>query len=309
MAGTSVGAIVGALVAAGVPAVEIAVELEKFDFRTLRDPSLLDRVWGVGKTASVLFEHGIYAGDTVRDWLHGLLVEYRAETFAKLQARSVKRFGEAICRDASPLVVFATDVTRGRLVRFPDDYPQYNCDPNKQFVADAVRASLSIPLFFEPVRLNDCLLVDGGVLSNYAVDAFDVDDPSRARWPTFGMTLIDDGSMPVLGRDLVRSVFPGMRFVPRRVTGFLEDLIGTLVVGQDFRALSRPGVAQRTIQIDANSTGIVDFDITLDGKLDLIEAGRKAADKFVRTWDGNDGRSGSPVFPSPLSRTLSPVAY
>ena len=307
VAGTSVGAIVGALVAAGMRALEIEAELLRFDFHSLRDPSPLDRVPAVGKAASILWEHGIYEGEAVRDWLDTLLVQYEAETFAKLRERSIERHGGDLCRGGSPLVVFATDVTRGRLVRFPDDYAHYGRNPGKQRVADAVRASLSIPLFFEPVRIDDSLLVDGGVLSNYAVDAFDVADPANARWPTFGIVLIDENTTPVLGRDLVGSVFPPLRFVPRRVTGFLEDLIGTLVVGQDFHALGRPGVARRTIQVNANAYGVVDFDIGRSGKLELVEAGRRAAEEFLQTWDGDDGRAGAPTFALPKARTLAAV--
>lgn len=277
--------------------------MEDFDFRKIRDPGLLDRLPAIGKPAGILLQHGIYEGDAVREWIHELLVRQRAETFGKLRLRAAERLEYEPSADTPPLVVFATDITRGRLVQFSDDYPQYGRDPDRQLVADAVRASLSIPLFFEPVKLDGCLLVDGGVLSNYAIDAFDIDDPAKARWPTFGMTLLSEKSTPVLGRDLARSIMPGLRFVPRRLTGFLEDLIGAAIVGQDFHALSCAGVAQRTVQIDANAVGIVDFDISSRQKLALIQSGREAAEKFLRKWDGDDGRAGSPRFPLPRKRS------
>ncbi len=40
-------------------------------------------------------------------------------------------------------------------------------------VADAVRRSMSIPLFFAAVRESDDLFVDGGVLDNYPIRLFD----------------------------------------------------------------------------------------------------------------------------------------
>ena len=76
------------------------------------------------------------------------------------------------------LVVITADVSDGRLVRLPWDYPLYGLDPDEQSVAAAVRASASIPFFFEPVRLRTpsggtAVLVDGGLLSDFPVDTFD----------------------------------------------------------------------------------------------------------------------------------------
>ncbi len=77
------------------------------------------------------------------------------------------------------LVVTASDVTAGQLVRLPWDYRRvYGLDPDEQPVADAVRASMSIPFFFRPVTLTsstgrESTLVDGGLLSNYPIDSLD----------------------------------------------------------------------------------------------------------------------------------------
>ena len=49
------------------------------------------------------------------------------------------------------LVVHTSDITRGQLVRLPWDYDLYGQDRDDQNVVDAVRASMSIPFFFEPV--------------------------------------------------------------------------------------------------------------------------------------------------------------
>jgi len=297
--GTSVGAIVGALVAAGLPATEIKNHLLGFDFNTLRDPGKLDRVPLVGKAASIFFERGIYEGDAIRDWLHELLEEHNAETFGKLKAQARKRGNRALEADESPLVVLAADITRGTLVRLPTQYESlYRLDPDDQLVAEAVRASLSIPIFYEPVRLGGSLLVDGGVLSNYAIDLFDV-DPVKARWPTFGMTLLGDSESPVLGRDIARSAIPALRFVPGALPGFVEDLIGTIVVGQDRYRLEHTGVAKRTIRIDTDEIGIVEFDIDAEGKRLLIGRGRAAAEAFLKGWKGKDGRAGNERFPIP----------
>jgi NTE family protein len=297
--GTSVGALVGALVAAGVPGAEIERHIMEFRFDDLRDRGGIDRLPLLGQPLSILGELGVYEGKRVQRWLHEVLADLGADTFGKLKSRAAGLPDRALDQGRSPLVVLTADVTRGRLVALPDAYAEYGRDPDAQPVADAVRASLSIPVFFEPVRLGDSILVDGGILSNYPIAIFDRDDPAQARWPTFGMTLLGPEESTRLGQDAIASVFPVLRLAPRRLRDYLAALTGTLVVGQDEYTLARDGVRQRTIRIDANAYGVVDFGIDADGKRELIAQGRDAAGAFLRDWTGRDGRRGSGRFPLP----------
>src|SRR5437879_9929986 len=94
-------------------------------------------------------------------------------------------------------VVMTSDVTRGERVRFPWHYAVYGKDPDEQLVADAVRCSMSIPFFFDPVKFDyeakdgprASYMVDGGMLSNFPIDVFDRTDGRPPRWPTFGIKL------------------------------------------------------------------------------------------------------------------------
>ncbi|MGN6166729.1 MAG: hypothetical protein ACTHQQ_00970 [Solirubrobacteraceae bacterium] len=58
-------------------------------------------------------------------------------------------------------------------------------------MADAVRYSISIPLYFELQKVRndqtgaETTLVNGGVLSNFPVEIFDCTDGRDPRWPTF----------------------------------------------------------------------------------------------------------------------------
>jgi NTE family protein len=312
VAGTSVGAIVGALVAAGMSVPTIADELMAFQLPKLRDADWIDRVPAVGRAAGLIKDHGVYEGEAVVEWLSDLLYRHDVVTFGDLRKKAARRENFNAPRNWYPLVVFATDITLGRLVRLPDDYRSiYRLNPDDQSVAHAVRASMSIPYYFEPVKIGRSQLVDGAVLSNYAIDAFDKEDPATARWPTFGMTLMDFVGEPVtLGKDLVRGIFPELRFVPRQLTSFHEDLLGTVIAGQDRHAIERRGVKERTIEIDANKFGIVDFGISDKGKEELIAKGREAAAEFMQRWDGNDGRPYAGKFPLPTKSKplhLAPV--
>jgi NTE family protein len=103
-------------------------------------------------------------------------------------------------------------LTLGQLVQLPWDYESvYGLDPDKMPVADAVRASMSIPFIFRPLTLTNATtkvtstLVDGGVLSNFPIDSLDRTDGRQPRWPTFGVTVLpnlpagDDKVVPLLG--------------------------------------------------------------------------------------------------------------
>lgn len=57
-----------------------------------------------------------------------------------------------------PLTIVATDLTNGEKVLFREG-----------FVAEAIRASISIPGIFVPVKMNDKLLVDGSVVDRVPV--------------------------------------------------------------------------------------------------------------------------------------------
>jgi NTE family protein len=161
--------------------------IKGLDWQRFRDPSLLDRIPLLGPAASVLFEYGCYEGNYVRDWLGNELAALDVTTCANLRCDDWR--GDPDDDQGYKLVVLAADITRGELIRLPWDYRQYGLDPDGQLVVDAVRASISIPIFFEPVTLRHAngessTLVDGGVVSNYPIEVFDRTDGHQPRWPT-----------------------------------------------------------------------------------------------------------------------------
>jgi NTE family protein len=182
-------------------------------------------------------------------------------------------------------VVMATDVTNGRLLRLPWDYPSFGLDPDEQLVADAVRMSLSIPFYFEPCTLRNpstgksATVVDGGVLSNFAIEIFDRTDGQKPRWPTFGVRLLPD--LPQGLGDLVP--FFGLPMLP--AVRLLEQVVATALVGRDQTHLERPGVRERTMTVDTRGTAITEFDIRPRERAELIDRGQEAARDFLRGWN------------------------
>jgi NTE family protein len=282
VAGTSAGSVVGALVAAGMTSERMSDVMEGLSWQRFRDPGLIDRVPFLGPAASILLEYGIYEGDYVREWLGDQLEDLGVRTFRDLRIWDPE--GSLEPEESYKLVVMATDITRGELVRLPWDYARYGLDPDDVLVADAVRASISIPIFFEPVTLRHAdgtssTLVDGGVLSNYPIDVFDRTDGELPRWPTFGVTLL-----PRLPAGNVQ-LFPWLGRLGRGLPHYVECLVTTTVVGRDQAYLARPWVQARTIDVDASAVGVVEFDVDERGRAALYASGHEAASEFLERWD------------------------
>ncbi len=285
VAGTSAGSIVGVLVAAGMPSSRITDIMTTLNYRRFTDRSLLDRVPIGGPLLSLLVDDGVFEGDELREWLGNLLVdECGVETFGDLAIDDdpdsslppERRFR---------LVVTATDVTRGELVYFPWDYERtYGLEPGRQLVVDAVRASMSIPFFYEPATLvgsdeSSSTLVDGGVLSNFPIDIFDRTDRLPPRWPTFGVKLL-----PVLPMDAAK-LLPIAGLFKHGPVALAANLAMTTIVGRDQAHLAKPWVKIRTMQVDTAGVNPVDFGLSRTQTTALFENGQAAATRFLTGWD------------------------
>ena len=87
-------------------------------------------------------------------------------------------------------------MTSHELLVLPRDARKLGIEPDELEVALAVRMSMSIPIFFEPVLHENPetgethIIVDGGMLSNFPVWLFDCED-GEPDWPTFGLLLVE----------------------------------------------------------------------------------------------------------------------
>lgn len=100
---------------------------------------------------AVRFNHSLFVDVTIPRM--GLMKGDKALEIIRLLTHN-KNFDEL----AFPLAVTATDIERGERIVFREGN-----------VALAVRASISIPGIFKPLRINDRLLVDGAVLERVPI--------------------------------------------------------------------------------------------------------------------------------------------
>jgi NTE family protein len=284
VSGVSGGSVVGAIMAA-------ASQGDQLNAREIRDLALSVplRKWRdagpfplVGPMWGFLRDSGFYRGDFAHDWIRSELKNLGVTKWGDLTYE-----GDVLLPERRyKAVVSVADVTTGQLIRLPWDYRRvYGLDPDEQLVADAVRASMSVPFFYRPFTLTSAsgrksTLVDGGVLSNFPIYTFDRPDGREPLWPTFGVTV-----MPELTGNIEQMV-PALK--PLRLFGqssLLESLITTMLAGHDQTYLNQPWVNVRAIRVNSTDVGVLDFGIPRNRLMELYENGYTAAQTFLSTWD------------------------
>lgn len=277
IAGTSAGAIVGSLIAshqaAGKPVSDLVPVMEALDYQKFADGTFLDKFGMLGKGIELLAHDGIYKGDHALAWITEQLAGCGVRTWADL--RSDDPDSSLPPEQRYRLVVCASDLSRGQLMRLPWDYHYYGLNPDEQSVALAVRASMSVPFFFRPVtfdtgdRTGKCSLVDGGMLSDFPIELFDRTDGQPARWPTVGVKLS--------GR-------PGARQVTHPVSGPADlamAALRTLLNGHDEYHLDDENTVARTVFVDTDKVDSMNFSIDRKTQQFLYTSGRTAATTFL----------------------------
>jgi NTE family protein len=279
-----VGAIVGALLAAGYSAAELRdIMMNQLDFRRLRDLSLEGQLPLIGKPLNLLCSLGIYEGKVFEEQMEAWLKAKGVRTFKDLRFKVDDADENAVYR--YKLQVIASDLTAKRMLVLPRDAGLLGIRPDRMSVAQAVRMSMSVPIFFEPVQVTGPkgvkhYIVDGALLSNFPVWLFD--SPGVPAWPTFGLHLVNAFQ------------FTGItdRIPPIETAGHSPTLLGTYLLAlavtaleaRDWQYIEQENFA-RTIPIPTDGVGIVDFGIPRKQKEELYEGGYRAAEEFLGRWD------------------------
>lgn len=147
IAGTSAGAIVGALVAAEIPAQRLAEIMKNQNYFKFQDGPAIYH-YPIGKAVAVIAHNGVYRGEYLRAWLHELLEDRGKATFGRMPFMDAERPLQP--EQAYKLMVTVSDLSDGRLRYLPWQYEAFGRDRDSQLVAEAVRASMSIPFFIVP---------------------------------------------------------------------------------------------------------------------------------------------------------------
>lgn len=226
VAGTSGGSIVAAMLASGMDAGQIKIA------------ALSDLPEGIVEYHALeLFSEGLNSGGILHDWLEYILGD---ATFAEAKI---------------PVQIMATDINAGRGHCFDaTSAPALT-------LADACRASASVPLVYVPFTVNGVKYCDGGMSNNIPVDVL-VDD----QYPRVGFEVMD-------GTESGNT---------DSMAGLMEQCIKTMMQSNEDNLTAW---AQHTgsliSQIDANPFNFLDASLPLSAKQELFQRGYQAAQSII----------------------------
>ena len=267
--------------------------------REIVDPELLLSLFDfplgrkfLGGMPRLLARRGMAPGKAFERWFDELIGHATFELALPADADGVWQ--------ESQLKLIACDATHRRLLVFPEDLVFYrvpgqrsSIDPAAFPIARAVRMSMSIPYFFEPIYLEriaddagrpmpprTAAIVDGGLVSNFPVWLFDKPRPAR---PTFGFTV--QGGLGI-------GEAPHGRLVPWPVR-FAFDIFSASREAWDARFASH-STNVRTVTVETTVVAedglplhIRSWDFALSPAVQeaLLENGRRAGKEFLDRFD------------------------
>lgn len=285
LAGTSAGAITAAFLAAGFNSDRLEDILGKLDFMEFlsqkTSPLILngdpanDLQFPIAMmlTLALSGQMGEYSSDPFRNWLAHNLDPDKLITFKNIKEKGNGR----------ELKVVVSDITRGQMLVLPDDLDLTDNPTEKTLVqtigidnkydfsiAEAVRLSMSIPMFFAPGKLGDYLIVDGGLLSNFPLWIYDLPTTTQNQqpsWFTFGFRLDDQGIQK--------------RFQVKGPFTMLAATFRTMMSARD-RYHQREMDRGRVIHIDVTQAHVTttDFNLCLEQKKILYRLGYQQTKNF-----------------------------
>lgn len=272
-------------------------------------------------------KYGICTGNDFLHWVTGILKFNGIETTAQLddKMRSYQegvhlrpeRATANVSTEAQPvagsnIILITSDITNQRKVEFPAMAKYYWDDPSTANPADFVRASMAIPIFFEPfirkvthapktaeeklILQNipdttnpsspcEVRFVDGGILSNFPINVFHNPNVTVARLPTFGVKLEDEEhEVPGVSRSFKQTLF-----------SYIGNIFSTIRFYYDRDFLLKNQLYEKTIgHVDVEKFNWLNFFLKDEDKVALFKQGAEAAKTFFlggEIWiDGKPGK-------------------
>jgi len=261
-------------------------------------------IWKGWQVIDEIFDDlGLNPGDEFLNWMKKFLAKHNIKTLTDLENQFGKLPGNLVIRpgvgktldNLKPRVaIIAADLTTESKIEFPKMASLYWSQPENENPALYVRASMSVPYFFSPLKISnipqgqiakknwsdtvsfdgelpqEVFFVDGGVMSNFPIDVFHKKN-SVPRLPTFGVRLgidrnkINNITSPL---NLFGAMFNSLRH--------LHDY--------DF-ILRNPDYRMLITKIDIGKHDWLNFGIENDAKVDLFRRGAEAASLFLRDFN------------------------
>ena len=272
VAGSSAGAIAATLIGMGMTGSEIETELKNQDFQSLLHggQKLLFGLPGVTPQVKIpnIFK-GMHRLQKVYGWYSGRKIEEAAEeVLTRKTGIENVTFAQLYERTGVLLRITGTCVNSGKLVYFDK-----RATPNMR-VSKAVHISSAIPFFFEPVKHEGRLYIDGGALRNLPLDSFEEEDPGAK---TLALSLRRSFDLSAGNVD------------KENFSSFLDysgTLFGMLLWGPESANSLLEGIQAKYVDVvRVNSHGLraTDFHLNFSTKVKLVRSGWDAVTSHLDT--------------------------
>lgn len=251
VAGTSAGAITAALVAMKYTATEIHNIVLNTNFKSFEDKF---------DPLRIPTKYGLYEGDAFLQWMQTQITNKGLPATA-----TFTDFKNAGMMD---LHVYSSDLN-AQCVR-----PFSFADSPNVVVAEAVRASMSIPLFFRAWQFSnnnpdDHIYVDGGMVYNYPIRTFDTGSTPNPQ--TLGFFLTNMGTPP-----------PPSDLGYGHLLQYVSATFDLIMNAQNVNYFQDPADESRTANIDNLGISATNFGLTSQQQTDLFNSGVKYTTAFLQ---------------------------
>ena len=254
--GTSAGAITATLLALDYSAEYIKELMLHLDFTRFKDGSLF------GDIERFFTKYGWYKGEVFLEFIQNQIAD-------KLHHKDAT-FHDLIEHGFRDLYVVGTDLSAQT-----DRVFSHETTPDLP-IADAVRISMSIPLFFASRKLGGSVYVDGGVVRNYPLGLFD----STKTDPANPGRQVREANQKTLGFHLGKNIIETHDISD--LDEYAGNLFETILAVQDIALMDNADDVARTVFINVLGIKSTDFGITTEQKLDLIKKGHEATANYLR---------------------------
>ncbi len=253
VAGTSAGAITAALLSLRYSADEIKNIVDATDFKSFEDG------WDPLRIPS---KYGLYKGDAFLSWMKKQITGKKFSPSA-----TFNDFRKGGCRE---LRVFATDLNTKDLKMF-----SFSTTPDV-VVAEAVRASMSIPLFFNAWQFSaynpdNHIYVDGGTVYNYPITTFDFSGVPNMETLGFHLDNINGAHVP-----------NNLQY--DHLLEYVKNVFDTILNAQVIDLDHNPVDVRRTVKIDNLGISATDFKLTEPQKRALYQSGIDCTLKYLNQF-------------------------
>jgi NTE family protein len=285
VSGTSAGAITASMLAVGYSPQEIREIIYYTDFQEFNDG---ERIF-VGGTERLLSNFGWYKGEEFMNWLESHIQKKTGSadiTLKELHQNPQKNYLD--------VYVMATNLSDQK-----SEVLSYETHPDMRLV-DAVRISMSVPLWFQAIGMNSSdevlsaeewdkntdIMIDGGLVSNFPIHVFD--EPhyySAVSAEAFESDFCNPATIGVRidTQDQIENDHNGEGLHHQEITN-LEEYISALyimVIENLNRQNLRPCDWERTLSIDSGEIGPRVKKLSREQKDFLIESGKIGARTYI----------------------------